>query len=291
VLEDSLEEKSILDHLGDLRTCLVRALLGFAVAYLGCVALAEPLWGWVHAPLVAVAERIQAKEVALDVGEEFSILYLWTPLVASLFIAAPWVVYQAWSFIAPGLYPRERRFAIPFMLCTAGLFIGGGLFGYYVALPSSLIFLLGLGHQLQIERFVRIDSYFTSFVTVVLGSALSFELPVVVFFLTLVRLMSPAFLLRNFRYAIIGIFVLAAGVTPSTNPVDMAMIGVPMVGLFFLGVFASHLLVLKREGLRFPWKAFFIWIGSILLIIGALIAVAVLQYGYNLVPYSPFLTK
>jgi sec-independent protein translocase protein TatC len=204
--------------------------------------------------LVQVANRIGAKEVALDVGEEFSVLYLWTPLVATFFFAAPWLVYQAWSFISPGLYPRERRWAIPFMLSTAGLFIGGGLFGYYVVLPSSLTFLLGLGRPLQIERFIRIDSYFTTFVGVMLGSALTFELPVLVFFLTLLRIVSPAFLMRNFRYAILAIVLVAALVTPSPNPFDMAMVAVPMALLFFLGLLASCLLVRHREGRLLWWR-------------------------------------
>jgi sec-independent protein translocase protein TatC len=268
LLEKAPEEKSVLEHLEDLRRCLIRAVAGLATIYFACVALAEPLWTWVEVPLLEVASRTGAKEVALDVGEEFSILYLWTPLVASLFFAAPWLVYQAWTFISPGLYPKERRWAIPFMFSTAGLFIGGGLFGYYVALPASLTFLLGLGRGHPIERFVRIDSYFTSFVNVMLGSALTFELPVLVFFLTLLRIVSPASLLRNFRYAILAIAVLAAVVTPSPNPVDMAMIAVPMTALFFLGVFASYLLVLRREGLPFPWRPLLLWLLALVVVTG-----------------------
>jgi len=252
---EELEEKPFLDHLGDLRACIIRAGVGFAVIYAACVWFALPLWDWVHQPLLRVEALTHAKEVAIDVGEEWSILYLWTPLVASLFLSAPWLVYQAWRFVGPGLYKRERRWVRGFLIAFAVLFVAGGLFGYYVVLPSSLAFLLGIGTSLGIERFVRIDSYFTIFVNVTVGSGVAFEAPAVVFFLTVLRILSPQFLLTHLRYAVIAIAIVAALVTPSPNPVDMAMVGVPLLVLFVAGVFASFLLVHWREGRGlFRWR-------------------------------------
>jgi sec-independent protein translocase protein TatC len=254
-MPEELDEKPFLDHLEDLRTCIIRAGVGLAAIYAACVWLALPLWDWVQQPLLRVLQQTGAKEVAIDVGEEWSILYLWTPLLAALFLSAPWLAYQAWRFVSPGLYKRERRRTISFLIAFALLFVAGGLFGYYVLLPSSLVFLLGLGKPLAIERFVRIDSYFTAFVNVTLGSAIAFEAPVAVLFLTMLRIVTPQFLLRHLRYAVLAIAIVAAVVTPSPNPFDMAMVAVPLLTLFIAGVLASFLLVHWREGRgMFRWR-------------------------------------
>jgi sec-independent protein translocase protein TatC len=223
--------------------------------------------------------------------EQFTIIWMWGPLVAAIYLAAPWILWQIWAFIAPGLYPRERRWAGPFILVTVGLFVAGGAFAYYIALPFALTFLLGLGESAGVKASISIDSYFSLFVNAVLGVSVLFELPIVVFFLTLLRITTPGFLIRNSRYAILAIVILAAVVTPTPDPVNLALFSIPMILLFFLGVFASYLLVLHREGQRFPWKAFFIWIGSIVALLGAVVAGAVFYYGFKLVPYWPFLTQ
>jgi sec-independent protein translocase protein TatC len=223
--------------------------------------------------------------------EQFTIIWMWAPLLIGIYLAAPWVLYQVWSFIAPGLYPRERKWAAPFILITAGLFLSGGLFAYFVALPFALTFLLGLGAPTGVKASISIESYYSLFVNVILGVSVLFELPVVVFFLTLLRITTPGFLIRNSRYAILGIVILAAVVTPTPDPVNLALFAIPMIILFFLGVFASYLLVLNREGQKFPWKALGIWVACVLFLIGATVAVAVLQYGYHLVPYWPLITK
>ena len=258
-LADGMLHMSILEHLDELRTRVIRALLGLAAAYLVCVTFAEPLWAWVQGPLDEAAARTGARVVTLGATEQFSILYLWTPLVAALFLAAPWALYQVWAFVSPGLYRRERKWAVPFILSMAGLFIAGGAFAYLVVLRYSLVFLVGIGRDLAMERFVSISSYFEMFVNVMLGTAVAFELPAAVFFLTLLRIVTPGFLMRNSRYAILAIAILAAVVTPSPNVLDLVVFFVPMALLYFLGVFASYLLVLRREDQRFPWRPFLMW--------------------------------
>ena len=120
---------------------------------------------------------------------------MWTPLVASIFLAAPWVIYQAWAFIAPGLYPRERKWAVPFILSTAGLFLAGGLFAYFIALPSTLGFLLG--HRGSRGAAYHLDRLVLQHVREChAGLSVVFELPVAVFFLTLIHIGSLSFLLR-----------------------------------------------------------------------------------------------
>src|SRR5437868_440394 len=143
--EDGMLSMSILEHLNELRTRIISALMGFGVAFLLCMVFAIPLWDLVQAPgLVAFKQLGRGGFIAIDVMEQFSIIWMWTPLVAAIFLGAPWIIYQVWAFISPGLYPKERRWAAPFILSTAGLFVTGGLFAYFIAFRYALAFLFGI---------------------------------------------------------------------------------------------------------------------------------------------------
>jgi sec-independent protein translocase protein TatC len=146
-----------------------------------------------------------------------------------------------------------------------------------VALRNGLIFLLGIGVQDGVEPTISIAEYFSTFVNVMLGVSVMFELPVAVFFLTLLHLASPSFLLKNARYGIMGIVILAAAITPSTDPVNLALFAIPMMLLYFLGVFASYLLVLRREQRRFPWRMFLVWVLAVAAI-GTVVALTLSRF-------------
>lgn len=289
--DEGMLRMSFLEHLEELRSRLISMLTGAGVAFAISMIAAIPLWEFIQRPLRGAVDSLNGEIVALTPMEQFTIIWMWAPLLLTIYLASPWILFQVWGFIAPGLYPRERRWAAPFILITVALFFAGGTFAYMVALPFALPFLLGLGSQAGVKPMISIDSYYSLFVNVILGVSVLFELPVVVFFLTLLRVVTPGFLMRNSRYAILIIVILAAIVTPTPDPVNLALFAIPMILLFFLGVFASYLLVLNREGQKFPWKALGIWIGAVLFLVGATVAVAVLQYGYHLIPYWPFLAK
>jgi sec-independent protein translocase protein TatC len=288
--DEGMLRMSFLEHLEELRSRLISMLVGAGVAFAISMIVAVPLWEIIQRPLRGAVDQFHGDIVAITPMEQFTIIWMWAPLLLTIYLAAPWILYQVWAFIAPGLYPRERRWAAPFILVTVGLFIAGGTFAYYVALPFGMPFLLGLGAPAGVKPMISIESYYSIFVNVILGVSILFELPVVVFFLTLLRVVTPGFLMRNSRYAILAIVILAAIVTPTPDPFNLALFAIPMILLFFLGVFASYLLVLNREGQKFPWKALGIWIGSVLALIGVMFGIA-LQYGYKLIPYWPFLTK
>ena len=211
--------------------------------------------------------------------------------MCSIFLASPWILYQVWAFISPGLYKKERRWAVPFVICSAGLFILGGLFAYFVAFRFGLTFLLGIGKGNYVEPMVSISNYFDLFVNVVLGVALVFELPIIIFFLTLVRVVSPAFLVRHSRYAILGIFIIAAVVTPTPDVFNMMIFAVPMCVLFYVGVFAGYLVVLNRENRRFPWRITTIIVITVLLLLAVVLFLAISKFGFRLVPHWPFLMR
>jgi sec-independent protein translocase protein TatC len=213
------------------------------------------------------------------------------PVLCSIFVASPWILYQVWAFIAPGLYRRERRWAAPFVISSAGLFILGGAFAYFIVFRFALTFLLGIGMGNGVEPMVSITSYFDLFVNVMLGVALVFEMPVLIFFLTLLRIANPAFLLRHSRYAILAIFIIAAIVTPTPDVFNLMLFAIPMCALFFIGILASYLLVLHREGRSFPWRTPMKVVLGVLLLLVLALYIAITRYGYKPVPYWPFITR
>jgi sec-independent protein translocase protein TatC len=291
--EKGMLRMSFMEHLEELRARLIRALLGIVVAFLLSLTFCKPLWDVVVAPAVIALKvlHLNPQLVAITPTEQFNVIYLKLPLLVSLFLGSPWVLYQVWAFISPGLYKRERRWAVPFIFCTAGLFISGGCFAYFVVFRFGLEFLLGIGRDIHVAPMVSINEYFDLFVNVTLGVGLVFEMPVIIFFLTLLRLASPRFLLRHSRYAVLGITILAAVVTPTPDVFNMMIFAVPMVMLFFVGVFASHLLVLKREGRKFPWRT--VWLVSlgVVLILGGVLALFVYRYHYHFASKWPYLAK
>ena len=285
---------SFLEHLEEMRHRIIRALQGFGIAFLLCIIFANQLWDIVRAPAVDALKKIGVNPPVLVINEPmegFSIIWVKVPLVMSLFVASPWVLYQVWAFISPGLYKRERKWAIPFVLSTAGLFIAGGCFAYFVAFRFGLAFLLGLGMGGGVIPLVTITNYFDLFVNVMLGVALVFELPVAIFFLTLLHIASPEFLLRHSRYAILAIVIIAAIVTPTPDVFNLMLFAVPMCLLFFVGVFASFLLVMHREGRRFPWGKILGWGAVAIIALASVLFLLLARFGYHLIRHWPFLTK
>ncbi len=290
--EDGMLRMSFLEHLEELRSRLIRMLIGFGVIFLACMAAAQPLWKIVQAPAADALKGIgSGKLVAIGVMEQFSIIYVWVPVVAAIFLGSPWILYQIWAFIAPGLYRRERRWAVPFVLVTAALFLLGGVFAYFIAFRYALRFLLGIGQFGGVEPMVSIEAYFDTFVDVMLGISLVFEMPVVIFFLTLLRLASPTWLLKHSRYAVLAITILAAIITPTPDAFTMTLLAVPMCALYFVGVFAGYLLVMKREGRTFPWKKILPWLGLVLIGLAVLGYFEVHHYHLHFIRHWPFLAK
>src|SRR5947209_10823890 len=291
--EDGMLRMSFMEYMEELRSRIIRALMGLGISFILCIVFANKLWEIVSEPAITALKNLKFNPTLVQISpmDTFSIVWVKLPLLASLFIASPWLLYQVWAFIAPGLYKRERRWAAPFIICSAGLFITGGLFGYYIAFRYGLEFLLGIGHDIKITPMVSITEYFDLFVNVMLGIGLVFELPVLIFFLTLLHVVSPSFLLKHSRYAILLITILAAIITPTPDVFNLMLFTIPMCLLYFMGIFAGYLLVLRRENRRFPWKPFLITLVCLIAFVGALVATMVFKFNYHLAPHWPFLVK
>ncbi|HEY7306161.1 MAG TPA: twin-arginine translocase subunit TatC [Bryobacteraceae bacterium] len=292
--EKGMLRMSFMEHLEELRSRLLRAILGLAVAFVLSIGFCKDLWEVVSAPAVDALKNLGINPpnlAQITPMEQFNVIYLKLPLLVSIFVASPWIVYQVWAFISPGLYKREKKWAAPFILCTAGLFITGGCFAYFVAFRYGLQFLLGIGRDIHVTPVVSINEYFDLFVNVTLGVGLVFEMPVLIFFLTLLRLASPRFLIRHSRYAILAITIIAAIVTPTPDIFNMMLFAVPMVLLFFVGLFVSYLLVLKREGKRFPWGKVLLAIGIAIVTVAIVVGIFMYRYHYHLVTKWPYLVR
>jgi len=292
--EEGMLRMSFLEHLEELRRRLLYALAGLGIAFAVSLSFSEPLWNIVRQPAAVALSSLGYKDTDLvftSPMDSFTIIWMKLPLLTGIFLGSPWLLYQVWAFVAPGLYKRERRFAAPFIICSAGLFIAGGLFAYFVAFRFGLTFLLGIGRDVGVRPMITITDYFNIFVNVILGIAVVFELPILIFFLTLLRIASPKFLINNARYAVLGIVALAAVITPTADVFNLMIFSVPMVLLYFVGVFASYLLVLSRENRKFPWKTFLIAVAVPLLLAGAGVYIAIARYGFKLVGYWPFLVR
>jgi sec-independent protein translocase protein TatC len=252
------------------------------------------LWDFVCQPAVSALKTLGYKEqnlVQIEPMEAFNVIWFKLPILCAIFLASPWVLYQVWAFISPGLYRNERKWAAPFVLGTAGLFITGGIFAYFVVFRYGLTFLLSIGQGNHVVAMVSITEYFNLFVNVTLGVGLVFELPVIIFLLILLRIVTPVFLINHSRYAILAIFILAAIVTPTPDVFNLMLFATPMCLLFYIGIFAGYLLVLHRENRRFPWKKTMTIVIPVLLLLALVLYVAITKYGMKLVPHWPFLTR
>jgi sec-independent protein translocase protein TatC len=162
-----------------------------------------------------------------------------------LVIASPWILYQIWLFVAPALYKHERKAITGFLFSTVFLFLAGIAFGYFISMPYVLRFLISF--QGPVVPLISINEYFDLILLVLLGLGLVFELPVLIFVLSLFGIVTPKFLLDNFRYAILVIAILAAILTPTPDAMTMLVFMCVLVGLYFLGVGVSWLVVRRRE--------------------------------------------
>jgi sec-independent protein translocase protein TatC len=291
--EQGMLRMSFMEHLEELRSRIIKALYGLVAAFIFSLVFAGQLWDIISEPAVSALKHLGVVPphlVQITPMESFSIIWVQLPLLCSVFLASPWIVYQVWAFISPGLYKRERRWAAPFVLITAGLFIVGGLFAYFLAFRFGLEFLLGIGMSNSVTPMVSITEYFDLFVNVTLGVGLVFELPVLIFLLTLLRLASPRFLLRHSRYAILAIVIAAAIITPTPDVFNLMLFAIPMCALYFVGVFCGYALVLRREGKRIPWKQV-LRIVAITLVAAAAVYFVFAYFHLHLINKWPYVTR
>jgi len=241
--ESDLQKMSFLDHLEELRKRLLISFIAVAVGFLACWAFAEPIFAKLQEPLTAFLPK--GDKLAFTRLTAPFFLYMKVAFFAGLFVAAPVVLLQLWLFIAPGLYKREKRLAAPFIIFGSLFFILGGYFGYRYLLPATCAFFVETGKQFK--QMVTVDDYFGFASVIILATGVVFETPILIFFLARLGIVTPAFLMQKFKYAIVLSFVIAAIVTPTPDIVTQAALAVPMILLYLIGVGVAYLFGQRHE--------------------------------------------
>jgi sec-independent protein translocase protein TatC len=240
-----LGKMSFLDHLGELRRRIIHSIVAIVIGFVICWMFSDELYAALARPLTQVLRELgHSDQLVYTSPTAIFSLYVHLSLIAGLFVASPYIILQVWKFISPGLYPHERRYAIPFILFCSALLLSGGAFAYAIAFPAALRFLLTFAHRFT--PMITANEYFSLATTIILGMALVFELPVLILFLTLLRIVTPGFLLRNVRYAVLLIFFAAAALSPSSDVPNMMLFAAPLFVLYFLGVALSYMVVRLR---------------------------------------------
>ncbi len=239
-----MKEAPLLEHLVELRTRLVRCLIAVGVGFAACYAFAEQLLGILLRPLMEVMPG-GSKLIATSLPETFfTVMKL--ALVAGAFAASPFIFYQLWQFVAPGLYKEERKIIVPVAFFTAVCFVGGALFGYFIVFPFGFKFFVDYASD-YITVMPTISAYFTLAVTLLFAFGLIFELPVFIFFMTSLGLVTTKTLRKFRRWAILLSFIVAAILTPTPDAINQLLMAGPMVVLYEVGIWVSWFVDKSRK--------------------------------------------
>ena len=228
---------TFLEHLDELRKRITHAVVALLVGFLVAFAFANYVFSFVYDHL---KKNIPGgKFIYTDPGEAF---FLWVKvaLVTGILISSPYIMWQVWLFIAPGLYSKEKRLAIPFVISSSSLFIAGFAFSHYVLFPAAWVFFASFSNE-YMEFMPRVEPVWDMYVKLGLGMGLVFQMPVIMFVLARLGIVTAGFLARNIKYAILIIFIVAAVITPDGSPANQILVGAPMVVLYLFGIAVAWL--------------------------------------------------
>jgi len=230
--------RSILEKLDELRRRLVYCCVAIGLGMLVAFAYINPIVNFIFKPMRSVLPP-GSRFIYTEPGEAFSV-FIQIALIAGVVFVSPFIMYQVWRFIAPALYVGAKRFALPFILLTTIGFIAGAAFNHYVVFKLMIAF-FGSFSSSQLAFWPRLDDVFGLYTKMLFMMGLVFQMPTVVFFLAKMGLVSAKFLLRNFKYAVLIIFIIAAVVTPTPDPFNQTVFAVPMIGLYLLSILIAWL--------------------------------------------------
>ena len=242
--EETGGKMSFLDHLDELRRRIIYSLLSVAGGFFIAFWWLDDIFSFIFKPMQAMLPAGQ-EMIYTDPGEQIFLLFK-IGLMVGLIIASPLVLAQVWLFIAPGLYRHEKKLAIPFVIMGTTLFVGGAAFSHYKIFPVVWGFMSKSFFDFVVFM-PRIEPAFSWYLRLVLATAISFQLPTIVLFLAKLGLITPRFMIRNFKYAVMIILILAAVLSPDPGGMGMAMMGGPVIILYILSIGLAWIFGKKRK--------------------------------------------
>jgi sec-independent protein translocase protein TatC len=240
---------SFFDHLAELRKRIVYSMLAILGGTLAGLKFSNDVFAWLARPMMnALRENHLDQHLIYTSPTGYINMYIKVALYLGIVIASPIVLYQVWLFIAPGLYRTERRAVSTFIFASVGLFLSGIAFCYYILLPNTLNFLVSFSASTQyFSPLISINEYWDLVLILMLGLGVVFQLPILVFFLALFGIVTPGFMWRNFRYAILIISIVAAIVTPTPDALTMLVFMAPMIGLYLVSIAVAAIVVRRKR--------------------------------------------
>jgi sec-independent protein translocase protein TatC len=246
--EKKLTDKPMrfLDHLEELRRRLLRSAVALLAGFGICFYFANNIYAFLARPLTNTLHQlgVASKLVYTNPVDPFNV-YLKLALLGGVFLASPYILWQLWLFVSPGLFRHEKKYVWPFVGLTTTLFVAGGYLAYALAFPAALRFLVGFGSQFT--PMVTINEYWDLAITIIVAVGLVFELPVVLLVLSIFGIVTPRFLWRHVRYALLVTAVVAAAIVPTSDMVSILVVWIPLFGLYVLSIGLSWLVQIKRR--------------------------------------------
>jgi sec-independent protein translocase protein TatC len=233
-----------LEHLDELRTRIIRSCIALAIGMLVAFAFIGRIADFVLGPTLRLLPP-GTRLIMTRFGEGLS-FYMDLALLGGVVLAAPFVTYQVWQFVAPGLYAKEKRLILPFITLASCGTVAGALFSHYVLFPSMVSFFSAFDSP-RMRLMPRVEDTFELYKNMLIGMVAVFQVPTLVFFLARLRVVTPRFLWRHLRYAVLVSFVAAAILTPSPDPWNQAVFAAPMIALYVISIAIAWVVAPRRS--------------------------------------------
>ena len=237
------DEMTFLEHLEDLRKRIFYSFIAVIIVVVPAWLFSKDIYNILAHPVTQYLP--DGTKLAYTHLTAPFMLYIKVSFLTAIFVTSPFIFLQIWYFVAPGLYKKEKKYVYPFVIFTTFFFILGALFGYFVAFPFACNFFLKIGSEFQ--PVITVDQYFSLALRLLLGIALVFEMPTLVFFLSRMGLITSRWMIKNFKYAVLVVFIIAAVITPSPDIINQSILAVPMLALYGLSLLIAFIFEKKKE--------------------------------------------